>query len=155
MVRKPQTTVRSILTIILDAEVTFEGIKRRFRTEGLTSEALTSLAAGETFEDEFDIATTADLSTGGALTLRSNGVVPIVVDGTVAGYLPYRSNDLKIDVDGAKASRVLKAIKPLDRRTVESCSNASRKSALDKALSNTVSLATAAANAALSGSASK
>ncbi|KAJ5362740.1 hypothetical protein N7541_003584 [Penicillium brevicompactum] len=147
--------VKKVEVLKDDAEVTFEGIKRRFRTEGLTDEALTSLAAGETFEDEFDIASTADLSSGGPLTLRSNGLVPIVVDGAVTGYLPYRSNDLKIEVDGTKASRVLKAIKPLDRRTVESCSNASRKSALDKALSNTVSLATAAANAALSGSASK
>lgn len=147
--------VKKVEVLKNDAEVAFEGVKRRFRTEGLTAEALTSLAAGETFEDEFDIASTNDLADGGALTLRSNGLVPIVVDGAVAGYLPYRSNELKIDVDGAKASRVLKAVKPLDRRTVESCSNASRKSALDKALANTVTLANAAAKAALSGSASK
>jgi deuterolysin len=145
----------STLSFILDAEVTFEGIKRRFRLQGLTSEALTSLAAGETFEDEFDIATTSDLSGGGALTLRSSGLVPIVTDGAVTGYLPYRSNDLKIEVDGAKASRVLKAIKPLDRRTVETCSDSSKKTALDKALKNTVSLANAAAQAALSGSSTK
>jgi hypothetical protein len=145
----------SALSSILDAEVTFEGIKRRFKLQGLTDEALTSLAAGETFEDEFDIASTSDLSDGGALTLRSSGLVPIVADGAVTGYLPYRSNDLKIEVDGAKASRVLKAINTLDRRTVDSCSDSSRKSALDKALKNTVSLANAAASAALSGSASK
>jgi deuterolysin len=78
-----------------------------------------------------------------------------VVDGAVTGYLPYRSNDLKIDVDGAKASRVLKAIKPLDRRTIESCSSSTKKTALDRALKNTVSLANAAATAALSGSATK
>ncbi|KAJ5762589.1 uncharacterized protein N7511_005971 [Penicillium nucicola] len=138
-----------------DKEVTFEGIKRRFKLEGLTSEALTSLAVGETFEDEFDIATTSDLSTGGPLTLRSSGFVPIVTNGTVTGYAPYRSNDLKIEVDGVKASRVSKAIKPLSRRTSESCSSSTKKSALDKALSNTVSLANAAASAALTGSASK
>lgn len=135
--------------------MTFEGIKRNFVRSGLSSESLTSLAAGETFEDEFDIASTTDLSAGGPLTLNSNGVVPIVVDGTVTGYLPYHSNNLKIEVDGSKASRVLKAIKPLDRRTVETCSDSSKKSALDTALKNTVSLATAAANAALSGSATK
>jgi deuterolysin len=81
--------------------------------------------------------------------------VPIVTNGTVTGYLPYRSNDLKIEVNGVKASRVSKAIKPLDRRTSESCSSSSKKSALDKALSNTVKLANAAASAALSGSSSK
>ncbi|OQE44777.1 hypothetical protein PENCOP_c002G03072 [Penicillium coprophilum] len=138
-----------------DAEVTFEGIKRRFVLEGLTSESLTSLAAGETFEDEFDIATTTDLSSGGPLTLQSKGLVPIVVDGAVTGYLPYRSNDLKIEVDGAKASRVQKAIKPLDRRALQTCSSSSKKSALNTALANTVKLANAAATAALSGSSSK
>ncbi|KAJ5200848.1 Peptidase M35 deuterolysin [Penicillium cf. griseofulvum] len=138
-----------------DAEVAFEGIKRRFVLKGLTEESLTSLAAGETFEDEFDIAATTDLSSGGPLTLQSTGLVPLVTDGAVTGYLPYRSNDLKIEVDGAKASRVLKAIKPLDRRALQTCSDSSKKSALSTALKNTVKLASAAATAASSGSASK
>ncbi|KAJ5535530.1 hypothetical protein N7527_001784 [Penicillium freii] len=138
-----------------DAEVTFEGIKRRFVLNGLSSDSLTSLAAGETFEDEFDIATTSDLSSGGPLTLRSTGLVPLVTDGAVTGYLPYRSNDLKIEVDGVKASRVLKAIKPLDRRALQTCSDSSKKSALAKALENAVTLATDAAEAALSGSSTK
>lgn len=136
-------------------EVVFDGIKRRFQLQGLASESLTTLEAGEVLEDEFDIATTTDLSSGGAITLRSNGLVPVVKDGAVTGYLPYSSNDLKLNIDGAKASTVTKALKPLDRRTKETCSNASRKSALEKALSNTVKLANAAATAARSGSASK
>ncbi|KAJ5097851.1 hypothetical protein N7532_004852 [Penicillium argentinense] len=136
-------------------EVEFDGIKRRFQLQGLASESLTTLGAGETFEDEFDVAETTDLSNGGAITLSSSGLVPIVSEGAVSGYLPFSSNDLKIEVDGVKASQVSKAIKPLDRRTKESCSNASRKTALDKALANTVKLANAAATAAKSGSASK
>lgn len=144
-----------MLTPGLDAEVTFEGIKRRFKLQGITSEALTTLAAGETLEDEFDIATTSDLSRGGAVTLRSSGLVPLVNNGAVSGYLPYRSNDLEIEVDAVRASQAVKAIKPLNRRTQESCSDSSRQAALNKALSNTVSLANAAAQAALSGSASK
>lgn len=123
--------------------------------QGLTSESLTTLAAGETLEDEFDIAATSDLSHGGPVVLRSSGLVPLVNEGAVSGYLPYHSNDLKIDVDAEKAARVNKAVKPLSRRTQESCSNTSRKSALDKALRNAASLATAAANAARSGSSSK
>ncbi|CAG7960558.1 unnamed protein product [Penicillium nalgiovense] len=138
-----------------DDEITFEGIKRRFALKGLTKESLTSLAAGETFEDEFDIASTSDLSSGGPLTLRSTGLVPLVTDGAVTGYLPYRSNDLEIDVDGVKASHVLKAIKTLDRRALPTCSDSSKKAALDKALKNTVTLANAASQAALSGSSSK
>ncbi|KAJ6104761.1 hypothetical protein N7523_011081 [Penicillium sp. IBT 18751x] len=138
-----------------NAEVAFEGIKRRIKLEGLTPEALTTLAAGETVEDEFDVAATSDLSHGGPMLVRSNGLVPLVNNGSVSGYLPYHSNELKIEVDAIKASRVTKAINPLARRTKESCSNSSRKTALERALKNTVSLANAAAQAALSGSASK
>lgn len=151
----PSPHYRYNADLLSDAEVTFEGIKRRFVLNGLTSESLTSLAAGETFEDEFDIATTSDLSSGGPLTLRSTGLVPLVTDGAVTGYLPYRSNDLEIEVDGVKASRVLKAIKPLDRRALQTCSDSSKKSALATALKNTVTLATDAAEAALSGSSTK
>jgi deuterolysin len=144
-----------LLTIRADDEVVFDGIKRRFQLQGLESDSLTTLGAGEVLEDEFDIAETTDLSNGGAITLRSSGLVPVVREGSVTGYLPYSSNDLKIDVDGTKASQVTKALKPLDRRTKESCSNASRKSAFETSLANTVKLANAAATAAKSGSASK
>jgi deuterolysin len=144
-----------MLIVSLDAEVAFEGIKRRFKLQGLTSEALTTLAVGETVEDEFDIAATSDLSHGGPVKLRSSGLVPLVNNGSVSGYLPYHSNELEIEVDAIKASRVTKAVNPLTRRTTESCSDSSRKATLDRALENTVSLANAAAQAALSGSASK
>lgn len=122
---------------------------------GLTSEALTTLAAGETLEDEFDIAATSDLSRGGPVVLRSSGLVPLVNDGAVSGYLPYHSNDLKIDVDADKAKSVSKGVKPLSRRTKETCSDASRKSAFEAAIRTSGTLAAAAAKAAQSGSASK
>ncbi|KAJ5682088.1 uncharacterized protein N7477_002028 [Penicillium maclennaniae] len=108
-----------------DAEVAFEGIKRRLKLEGLTPEALTTLAVGETVEDEFDVAATSDLSHGGPMLVRSNGLVPLVNNGSVSGYLPYHSNELKLEVDAIMASRVTKAINPLARRTKESCSNSS------------------------------
>lgn len=110
---------------------------------------------GETVEDEFDVAATSDLSHGGTMLLRSNGLVPLVNNGSISGYLAYHSNELEIEVDAIKASRVAKAIKPLARRTKESCNDSGKKAALDKALKNTVSLANAAAQAALSGSPSK
>lgn len=75
--------------------------------------------------------------------------------GKVTGSLPFTSNELSIDVDGAKASTVMKAVAPLDRRTkVASCSG-SRGSALNQALQNTVTLANKAAQEATSGSSSK
>ncbi|KAJ5129104.1 hypothetical protein N7526_007270 [Penicillium atrosanguineum] len=138
-----------------NAEVAFEGIKRRFKLQGLTPEALTTLAVGETIEDVFDVAATSDLSSGGPMLLRSNGLVPLVNNDSVSGYLPYHSNELEIEVDAIKASRVTKAINPLARRTKESCNDSGKKASLDKALSNAASLANAAAQAALSGSASK
>lgn len=121
----------------------------------MTSDALTTLAAGETLHDEFDIAATHDLSRNGSATLQSSGLVPLVKEGLVSGYMPYRSNILQIEVDAGKASQVSKAIKPLNRRTQETCTDLSRQTALNQALNNTASLANAAAQAALSGSASK
>lgn len=144
-----------MLIVHVDVEVAFEGIKRRFKLQGLTPEALTTLAAGETVEDEFDVAATNDLSHGGPVLLRSTGLVPLVNNGSVSGYLSYHSNDLEIEVDAIQASRVTKAINPLARRTKESCNDTDRKASLNKALRNTASLANAAAQAALSGSASK
>ncbi|GFF53708.1 neutral protease 2 homolog NFIA_102630 [Aspergillus udagawae] len=136
-------------------EVEFTGIKRRYLTQGLSNDALTTLAPGATFEDEFDIASTAALTEGGPVTIRTDGVVPMATDNKVSGYIPYQSNELEIEVDAAKAAAVPQAIKLLDRRTkVTSCSS-SRATALATALRNTVSLANAAASAASSGSSAR
>ncbi|KAF4250405.1 hypothetical protein CNMCM8714_000029 [Aspergillus fumigatus] len=136
-------------------EVEFTGIKRRLLTEGLSDDALTTLAPGATFEDEFDVASTADLTEGGTVTIRTDGFVPITTDRKVSGYIPYQSNELEIEVDAAKAAAVPQAIKLLDRRTkVASCSG-SRASALSTALRNAASLANAAASAASSGSSTR
>ncbi|RMJ28078.1 hypothetical protein PHISP_01018 [Aspergillus sp. HF37] len=139
-----------------DKQLEFQGIRRQYRTEGLTSESLTTLAAGETLEDEFDIASTNDLSKGGAVSLQSNGIVSLVTDGNVSGSIPFSSNKLSMNVNGAEASSVKKAIdNTLDRRTqVASCSG-SRESALLQALDNSAALSNMAAQEAASGSASK
>ncbi|KAB8068808.1 neutral protease 2-like protein [Aspergillus leporis] len=136
-------------------EVQFQGIKQRLITEGLSDDALTTLAPGATIEDEFDIASTSDLSEGGAITINSNGLVPVTTENKVTGYIPFTSNELSIEVDAAEAATVTQAVKILERRTkVTSCSG-TKLSALRTALSNTVSLARAAATAAQSGSSSR
>lgn len=123
--------------------------------DGLTKEAITSLAAGDSIEDEFDIASTADLANGGTITLNSQGFVPVVKNGKVTGFLPFKSNSLSVDVDGAKAATIAKAIAHNVRRTtLEDCSG-SQRSALETALSNAADLATQAADAAESGDESK
>ncbi|KAL2220889.1 neutral protease II [Thermoascus aurantiacus ATCC 26904] len=128
------------------SEVQFEGILSRYKSTGLSRDAFTYLAPGESVEDVFDIASTYDLTSGGPVTIRTEGVVPYATANStdIAGYISYSSNVLTID-----------AITPLDRRTrISSCSG-SRQSALTTALRNAASLANAAADAAQSGSASK
>lgn len=135
----------------------FEGILRHYKSTGLSRDAFTTLAPGETVEDVFDIASIYDLISGGPVTIRGEGAVPYATaNGTdIAGYIPYSSNELTIDVDGAIAATVSKALAPLNRRTsIRSCSG-SKQSALTTALKNAASLANAAADAAESGSASK
>ncbi|KAJ6024820.1 hypothetical protein N7540_005617 [Penicillium herquei] len=138
-----------------NTELAFSGINRHFRLQGITSEAYTTLKVGETIEDEFDIAKTTDLSSGGSVLLRSSGLVPLVSNEVVSGYLPYHSNDLNIKIDGVKASQVAKTIKHLQRRTKVTCDDQQVKNELTDALRKTSSLASVAANAARSGSADK
>ncbi|KAK1145147.1 hypothetical protein N8T08_004580 [Aspergillus melleus] len=135
--------------------VDFQGIKQRVKYQDLSDDALTTLAAGATFEDEFDIAETSDLSEGGSLTLSSTGFVLSTKDSSVDGYIPFTSNEITIDVDAAEAALVPNAIPVLDKRTrIASCSG-TRSTALQTALRNTVSLANAAASAASSGSSTR
>lgn len=102
-------------------------------------------------EDEFDVASTSDLSYGGMVTIRAEGLVSLVADNKVSGYIPFSSNEIPIEVDAIRASKVQKAVKPLNRRSkIESCPD-NQRPVLTKALENAASLANAAADAALAG----
>ncbi|KAL4982933.1 Deuterolysin metalloprotease family-domain-containing protein [Aspergillus falconensis] len=150
---KDASPVKKVSIFRNNDEVEFQGIKYRVQTSGLSDEVLTSLAPGATFEDEFDIATTSDLSSGGPITIRSEGIVPLVTDKSVTGSLPYTSNELTIDVDGAEAAKIETIGSTLSKRTrIASCSG-TRATALQTALRNTVSLATRAASVASQGGA--
>ncbi|KAL2001704.1 hypothetical protein VTN02DRAFT_1372 [Thermoascus thermophilus] len=154
---KDDAPVKKVAVYRDGSEVQFEGIMRHYKSTGLSRDAFTTLAPGETVEDVFDIASIYDLISGGPVTIRSEGAVPYATaNGTdIAGYIPYSSNELTIDVDGAIAATVSKAFAPLKRRTsIRSCSG-SKLIALATALKNAASLASAAADAAESGSASK
>ncbi|KAL4999440.1 neutral protease 2 [Aspergillus recurvatus] len=148
---KDVSPVKKVSIFRNNDEVEFQGIKYRVQTSDLADEVLTSLAPGATFEDEFDIATTSDLSSGGPITIRSEGTVPLVTEKSVTGSLPYTSNELTIDVDGAEAAKIETIGSTLSKRTrVASCSG-SRATALQTALRNAASLATRAASAASQG----
>ena len=141
------------------AVVQHEGILRRYLTTDLTSDAFTTLAAGKTIEETINLASIADLSAGGDYDVFAGGAIPLAAPGTTklsGDVVTYDSNLLTIQVDGAAAAKVERAIKPLDKRTLEeSCSNSAYNSALQKALRQAVTLANNAATAATSGSASK
>jgi deuterolysin len=151
---KDASPVKKVSIFRNNDEVEFQGIKYRVQTDGLSDEVLTSLAPGASFEDEFDIAATSDLSSGGPVTIRSEGIVPLVTDKSVTGSLPYTSNELTIDVDGVEAAKIETVgaqLSKLSKRTrVSSCSG-TRATALQTALRNAASLATRAASAATRG----
>ena len=148
------------LTVLKNgALVQHEGILRRYLTTDLTEDAFTTLAAGKTIEQTVNLASVADLSTGGDYDVFAAGAIPLATPGTITlsgESVTYDSNLLTIQVDGAVAARVEKAVKPLDKRTLEeSCSSSANNAALQKALRQSVTLANNAATAATSGSASK
>ena len=148
------------LTVLKNgALVQHEGILRRYLTTDLTEDAFTTLAAGEAIEQTVNLASVADLSTGGDYDVFAAGAIALATPGTTTlsgESVTYDSNLLTIQVDGAAAAKVEKAVKPLDKRTLEeSCSSSANNAALQKALRQAVTLANNAATAATSGSASK
>ena len=109
-----------------------------------------SLAAGATIEDEFDIASTSDLSDGGMVTVRAKGLVSLITGNKISGHIPFSSNEISMQVDPKPASSVQRAVKPLNRRSkIESCPDPQRP-VLIKSLKNAASLANAAADASAS-----
>ncbi|EAS27496.3 metalloproteinase 8 [Coccidioides immitis RS] len=99
--------------------VQFEGIYQHIYMTDLPDEDFISLTPGESIEREVDIATTADLTQGGAFTISSQGLIPFaeVDSNEVTGAMAFHANDLEMDVDGAVAATVEKAIKPVDKRS--------------------------------------
>ncbi|PLN78238.1 neutral protease 2-like protein [Aspergillus taichungensis] len=133
-----------------DSEIVFEGVEKLFQSSGLTEDVLTSLGPGEAYEDEFDVASTSNLSDGGRVTLHSEGRVPTVENGTITGSIPFNSNKLVIDVDGTKASEVAAAMKAKHqkRTAMECCPSSEKHFFLKAALENAARLASQAADAA-------
>lgn len=105
------------------------------------------------------MATVHDLSAGGSYKVASYGAIPYAFANstTLTGdALVYNSNELDVKVDGAAASKVKKAVAALDKRTViQSGCTGSKLTNTQNALRYCQQLASAAATAATSGSASK
>ncbi|KAF2193005.1 neutral protease 2-like protein [Zopfia rhizophila CBS 207.26] len=137
-----------------DSQVAFDGIRLQVTTMGLGEEAFQVIPAGETVEATFDIAEAHDLSNGGAVDIVSAGAVSFAeADSTeIAGIVPFSSNRISAEVNGAEAAKVRRAF-PEKRTVVQSDCTGTRRTATLSALSNCRSLASAAASAANSNTA--
>ncbi|PGH12017.1 hypothetical protein AJ79_04526 [Helicocarpus griseus UAMH5409] len=151
---KDAAPVKKVAVYNQGVEVPFGGIRIRHRTKGLTAEAFTHLAPGESFEDEFDVAYTADLSQGGRMLVKAQGFVSTSdANGDLDGVVRYGSNDLEFDVDGPAAAKSFAAMNHMVKRTrLASCSG-SNGSATRAALRDCSTLASRAASEAAAGGA--
>lgn len=115
--------------------------------------------AGQTIEVEVELAELYQLSSSGKYDVLAAGAIPYAELNSTAltgSALAFTSNTLSVDVDAAEAAKVESAVSKLAKRTtIQSDCTGTRLTAVRSALSNCQRLATAAATAATSGSASK
>ncbi|KAG9231551.1 putative neutral protease 2 like protein [Amylocarpus encephaloides] len=143
-----------------DAAVEFKGVYRTVQYSALTASDFKLLKAGETFTTTINSAAVHDLSTG-TYTFVAEGAVPFAAEGSTelsGTAVTFKSNDLKISVDGAETAKVARAFPAMtlaERTVLQSGCSSSQRAATTAALSRCVSLSRAASTAASSGSATK
>ncbi|PTB69175.1 hypothetical protein BBK36DRAFT_1134696 [Trichoderma citrinoviride] len=136
--------------------VPFDGIRQRISTANLDEDAFQSIPAGESIEVTFDIAEAHDLSIGGKYDVQSTGAFSFAQENSteLVGSVPFETNTISVSVDGEAASARRIALHEKRTRVQSDCSG-SKLSVTQTALRNCQSLASAAQQAASSGSASK
>jgi deuterolysin len=127
--------------------------------DSLSDAAFTSLGAGKSVVIHIEMASIHDLSNGGAYTVTSSGRIPFAEEGSndLKGALSYKSNDLKVRINGHKASKVPKALKQkknAERSLLQDCGG-DQYSTSNLAQGDCNWLATAAGYQALNGDAGK
>lgn len=134
----------------------FDGIRLRVMTTGLGEEAFQIIPAGETVEATFDVGQVYDLSAGGSYDVVSLGAMSYAEANTtdIAGIYSVSGSTVTANVDGAAAKEVRRRFHA-KRIDVQSDCTGSKLTATNTAISNCRSLASAAATAASSGSATK
>lgn len=141
---------------VLDTRVPFTGIRRTIARTNLTQEAFIHLAAGATYETTVDAASVHDFDSE-TYAFVSEGAIPYGpaggTDFPTSAY-SYRSNLVAVPVDGP-AARLRRAVDLVPRANVQSDCVGTNLTAMNTALSNCEKLATAAATAATSGSATR
>ncbi|KAK2782629.1 hypothetical protein FQN53_009645 [Emmonsiellopsis sp. PD_33] len=149
-----KSPVKKVAVMREAIEVPFGGVRVRPATSALSSDTFTSLAPGASFEDEFDIAFTSDLSLGGPVVLRAQGFVSTTEDGKkLNGVVRYKSNELEFDVDGPAAAKSFAALSHIAKRAKLSSCEGADGDATKLALRDGVDLATRSATEAAAGGA--
>jgi deuterolysin len=125
----------------------------------LTEDVFKPIMAGQTIEVEVELAELYKLSSSGKYDVLAAGAIPYAELNSTAltgSALAFTSNTLSVDVDAVEAAKIESAVSKLSKRTtIQSDCSGTRLTAVRSALSNCQRLATAAATAATSGSASK
>ncbi|PGH33891.1 hypothetical protein GX50_03291 [[Emmonsia] crescens] len=139
-------------------EVPFKGIHLRYSPSNLTEDDFQPIAPGQTIDTEFDLAETLDLSESGNYIVSTEGVFPFKnpKSNDIAGIIPYKSNEIKIKIDGKQTANILSVhakFSRLARRADLSnggCDDQQR-AVITSAIKNAASIAAVASNAALYG----
>lgn len=160
--RPSETCVRKKLTTrYTDTKADFHGVKLRLATTNVPESSFIALGAGSSTEVVVDLAEIYGLDNSGTYDVQAAGQFRYAEKGStelVGEPLRFSSNKVSIDVDGAKAASVTKAIdggRQRKRSTISSDCSADQRSVIDEGIDRCYSQATAAARAARSGSASK
>ncbi|KLJ06401.1 hypothetical protein EMPG_10230 [Blastomyces silverae] len=150
---KDNAPVKKVAVYSQGAEVPFAGVRLRHKTSGLSPDVFTHLGPGESFEDEFDVAFTADLSQGGPVVVKAEGFASTTdTDGdTLSGVVHYKSNELEIDVDGKAAAKNFASLNQFSKRTRLTGCTGSRGRDTTRAIQDAAPMAARAAAAARSG----
>ncbi|KAK2612501.1 hypothetical protein QQS21_001439 [Conoideocrella luteorostrata] len=139
--------------------VPFLGIRKRISSKTIQDASLEKIPAGKSTEVIFNVAQTYDLSSGGKFNVNSIGSLSYAIgngDNKLVGTVPYHSNTVSLDVNGAKAAHDRASFHTtMKRAKVQSDCTGERLSVTERALSNCAQLASAAEQAASSGSAEK
>lgn len=137
-----------------NSKLDFQGIRLRVSTAGFAEESFQVIPAGQTVEINFDAAELHDLAASGQYDFVANGVLSYAAAESteISGAVPYSSNTLTAQVDGAEAAQVRSAF--LNKRTaVQSDCTGTRLTATRNAVTACRSFAAAASSAALSNTA--
>ncbi|KAJ6442352.1 peptidase m35 deuterolysin protein [Purpureocillium lavendulum] len=139
-----------------DAPVRFEGARLRLATDVLDAGDFQRIAPGETFQVTFDIAETHDLSAGGKFDVLADGSFAFAEEKstTLIGSIPYTSQHVNAEVNGAIAAAVHAAFHEKRTRVQSDCQG-QQLTVTQTALRNCASIARQAQQAASSGSAAK